>query len=152
MDWFERLKIGGRLTVGFAVMTGIIVVVGLSSLFTSHALDGSVRTITERRMPALTALLQKAASGPAAATFQQSLGLAGVDGTVQRMRDRNGNAEALGRAWLKTGSLRDVASVAGYVTGRSGGRYSLVVIVNHENASAVRAALDQLVEWTARQP
>ena len=101
---------------------------------------------------ALTALLQKAASGPAAATFQQSLGLAGVDGTVQRMRDRNGNAEALGRAWLKTGSLRDVASVAGYVTGRSGGRYSLVVIVNHENASAVRATLDQLVEWTARLP
>ena len=101
---------------------------------------------------ALTALLQRAGSGPQAPTFIQSLGLAGVDGTVQRMRDRNGASEALGRAWLKTGSLRNVAAVAGYVSGHSGQRYSLVVLVNHENAAAARPALDQLIEWTVRDP
>ncbi len=59
---------------------------------------------------------------------------------------------ALGNAWLKTGSLRDVAAVAGYVNGRSGQRYSLVALVNHDNAGATRAALDLLVDWVAQDP
>ena len=58
MNWFARLRIGGRLTFGFAVMTGIVVSVGLTSLLTAHVLNGSVRTITESRMPALAALLR----------------------------------------------------------------------------------------------
>ena len=69
---------------------------------------------------------------------------------MARMRERNGASEALGRAWLKTGSLRDVAAVAGYVYGRSGQRYSLVALINHDNANAARPALDQLVEWVVR--
>ena len=44
---------------------------------------------------------------------------------------------------------RDVAAVAGYVNGRSGQRYSLVALINHDNANAARPALDQLVEWVA---
>jgi len=89
-----------------------------------------------------------AAAGPHAQVFQNSLGLAGVDGTVARLKDRNANAAAIGQAWLKTGSLRDVAALAGYVQGASGQRYSLVVIVNHSNANAARPALDKLLEWT----
>ncbi len=97
---------------------------------------------------ALTRLLQLAASGPHAQVFQNSLGLAGVDGTVARLKDRNPNAAAIGQAWLKTGSLRDVISLAGYVQGDSGQRYTLVAIVNHANANAARPALDHLLEWT----
>lgn len=97
---------------------------------------------------ALTRLLQLAASGPHAQVFQNSLGLAGVDGTVERLKDRNPNAAAIGQAWLKTGSLRDVISLAGYVQGYSGQRYTLVAIVNHANANAARPALDHLLEWT----
>jgi len=99
---------------------------------------------------ALTRLLHVAAAGPHAQVFQNSLGLAGVDGTVARLRDRNANASAIGQAWLKTGSLRDVAALAGYVQGVSGQRYSLVVIVNHVNANAARPALDALLEWTVQ--
>ncbi len=101
---------------------------------------------------ALTALLRRAAASPQAEAFIQSLGLAGVDGTVARMRERNGASPALGNAWLKTGSLRDVAAVAGYVNGRSGQRYSLVALINHDNAGAARAALDLLVDWVAQEP
>lgn len=97
---------------------------------------------------ALTGLLQHAAASPHAAVFASSLGTAGVDGTVLRMRERNPASEALGNAQLKTGTLRDVAAVAGYATGRSGQRYSLVAIINHPNAPAARSALDKLVEWT----
>ncbi len=53
-----------------------------------------------------------------------------------------------GRAHLKTGSLRDVAAVAGYVLGASGKRYVLVAVINHPNANAARPALDALVQWT----
>jgi hypothetical protein len=56
----------------------------------------------------------------------------------------------IGKAWLKTGSLRDVASVAGYVQGQSGQRYTLVAVLHHPNAQQARAALDQLLEWTVR--
>ena len=99
---------------------------------------------------ALTRLLQVAATGPHAQVFQNSLGVAGVDGTVARLKERNPNAAAIGQAWLKTGSLRDVSALAGYVQGASGQRYSLVAMINHDQAPAARAALDALLEWTVR--
>jgi D-alanyl-D-alanine carboxypeptidase/D-alanyl-D-alanine-endopeptidase (penicillin-binding protein 4) len=99
---------------------------------------------------ALTALLQSASNGPHAQTFLNSLSVAGVDGTSARLRDRNPQSPVIGQAWLKTGSLRDVASVAGYVQGQSGQRYAVVAIINHPNASQARPALDQLLEWTVR--
>ena len=100
---------------------------------------------------ALGQLLRRAAAHPQAAVFAQSLSIAGVDGTGQRMRDRGLAPESMGNAQLKTGSLRDVASVAGYATGRSGQRYVVVGIVNHPLAPAARPALDALVEWTVKE-
>jgi D-alanyl-D-alanine carboxypeptidase/D-alanyl-D-alanine-endopeptidase (penicillin-binding protein 4) len=97
---------------------------------------------------ALARMLVRASRHPEATTYLQSLSLAGIDGTTGRMRER-GLANVVGNAWLKTGSLRDVASVAGYVRGRSGQRYVVVGIVNHANAPAARPALDALLEWTA---
>jgi serine-type D-Ala-D-Ala carboxypeptidase/endopeptidase (penicillin-binding protein 4) len=96
----------------------------------------------------LTGLLQHAAANKQAAVFTASLGVAGVDGTVARMKDRNAESVAIGNAQLKTGTLRDVTAVAGYATGRSGQRYTVVGIINHPNAPAARPALDKLVEWT----
>jgi D-alanyl-D-alanine carboxypeptidase/D-alanyl-D-alanine-endopeptidase (penicillin-binding protein 4) len=55
----------------------------------------------------------------------------------------------LGRAHLKTGSLRDVAGIAGYVLANTGRRYVVVAIANHANANAMRPAFDALVQWTA---
>ncbi|MEO6971837.1 MAG: D-alanyl-D-alanine carboxypeptidase, partial [Rhodoferax sp.] len=82
--------------------------------------------------------------------FANSLSIAGVDGTAARMRSSGTAPDALGNARLKTGTLRDVAAVAGYATGRSGRRYALVGLINHPNAPAARAALDALVEWTVK--
>ena len=95
-------------------------------------------------------LLRTAAAHPAASVFAQSLSIAGVDGTAARMRERGTTPEALGNAQLKTGTLRDVAAVAGYATGRSGRRYAVVGLINHPNAPAARPALDALVEWTVK--
>jgi D-alanyl-D-alanine carboxypeptidase/D-alanyl-D-alanine-endopeptidase (penicillin-binding protein 4) len=73
-----------------------------------------------------------------------SLPLAGLDGTMRRSR------ASAGRAHLKTGSLRDMAGVAGIVHGDGGRRYVLVAVVQHPNANAARAAFDALVQWTLR--
>ena len=119
--------------------------------FTPVLDNGSGLSRSERSTAvALGQLLRQAAQGPDADAFVQSLAIAGVDGTVQRMKERMPQSPVIGRAWLKTGSLRDVASVAGYVQGESGRRYSVVAIINHPNASQARAALDQLLDWTAR--
>ena len=70
-----------------------------------------------------------------------SLPVSGLDGTLKRAR------VTPGRAHLKTGSLRDVAGLAGYVLSDSGRRYVLVAVLNHPNARAARPALDALVQW-----
>jgi D-alanyl-D-alanine carboxypeptidase/D-alanyl-D-alanine-endopeptidase (penicillin-binding protein 4) len=54
-------------------------------------------------------------------------------------------------AHLKTGSLRDVAGIAGYVDAPNGKRLILVAVLNHANAQVARSALDLLVDWTALQ-
>jgi D-alanyl-D-alanine carboxypeptidase/D-alanyl-D-alanine-endopeptidase (penicillin-binding protein 4) len=92
----------------------------------------------------LARLLQESAAGTQMSELMSSLPVNGVDGTMKRSK------APPGRAHLKTGSLRDVSGVAGYVLGASGRRYVLVGIINHPNAGAARAALDALIEWTAR--
>jgi D-alanyl-D-alanine carboxypeptidase/D-alanyl-D-alanine-endopeptidase (penicillin-binding protein 4) len=72
-----------------------------------------------------------------------SLPLAGVDGTARRF-------SAAASAHLKTGSLRDVYGVAGYVEGADGRRWIVVAIANHPDAAAARGAIDALIAWTAQ--
>ena len=91
----------------------------------------------------LAHLLQAAWASPVMPELMGSLPVSGIDGTLQR------STAAPGRAHLKTGSLRDVAGVAGYVLSNRGRRYVLVAIVNHPNANAARPALDALIQWTA---
>jgi len=80
-------------------------------------------------------------SSPSMPELMSSFPLAGADGTMKRARPA--------AAHLKTGSLRDVAGVAGYVLAGSGRRYVVVAVVNHANANAARPALDALVQWAA---
>jgi serine-type D-Ala-D-Ala carboxypeptidase/endopeptidase (penicillin-binding protein 4) len=92
----------------------------------------------------LARVLQRAWSSAVMPELMASLPVAGLDGTLRRTR---GNAATTGRAHLKTGSLRDVQALAGYVLGASGKRYVLVAMINHPNAGAARPALDALVQW-----
>jgi D-alanyl-D-alanine carboxypeptidase/D-alanyl-D-alanine-endopeptidase (penicillin-binding protein 4) len=73
--------------------------------------------------------------------LMSSLPLVGVDGTLKRSQAGSASAH------LKSGSLKDVTALAGYVHAANGKRYVLVAIVNHPNAAAVRPALDALIDW-----
>jgi len=88
-------------------------------------------------------LLQTAWTGPVMPELVSSLSLAGIDGTLRRVKGLTG------RAHLKTGSLRDVAAVAGYVLSTSGRRYVMVAMINHPNANEARPALDALIQWVS---
>ncbi|MEF7615241.1 D-alanyl-D-alanine carboxypeptidase/D-alanyl-D-alanine-endopeptidase [Aquincola sp. MAHUQ-54] len=90
----------------------------------------------------LSRMLQSAWRSPVMPDLVASLPATATDGTLRRSQ------APAGRAHLKTGSLRDVAGVAGYVLGDSGRRYLVVAIVNHPNAAAARPAFDALVQWT----
>lgn len=96
---------------------------------------------------ALARLLQYAWASPLMPELMSSLPISGQDGTLRPARWR-----ANGSAHLKTGSLRDVASIAGIVHAAGGRRYVLVAMVNHPNAGAARPAMEALVEWVAQQP
>ena len=89
----------------------------------------------------LAAVLRSAWASPVMSELMSSLPVSGVDGTLRRSK------APAGRAHLKTGSLRDVAGIAGYVLGASGRRYVVVAIVSDPNAGAARPALDALVQW-----
>jgi D-alanyl-D-alanine carboxypeptidase/D-alanyl-D-alanine-endopeptidase (penicillin-binding protein 4) len=92
----------------------------------------------------LARLLALAFDSPLMPELMASLPIAGVDGTLRRMR------ATPGRAHLKTGSLRDVAAIGGYVVSETGRRYTLVAVIQHANANAARTALDALVQWAMR--
>lgn len=111
--------------------------------------NGSGLSRDERITPeSLAQLLRHAANNPNGQTFVQSLAIAGVNGTAARLAQGPGSA-ARGNARVKTGTLRDVTGIAGYVQAQDGQRYAVVGIINHPNAGAGRPALDALLEWTA---
>ncbi|MDR5756110.1 D-alanyl-D-alanine carboxypeptidase/D-alanyl-D-alanine-endopeptidase [Caballeronia sp. LZ035] len=92
----------------------------------------------------LADLLLAANASPVAQVYIESLPIAGVDGT---MRNRLTNAGALGNAHIKTGTLRDVRAIAGYVGAENGESYVVVSFINDPRAEAARAAHDALLEW-----
>lgn len=92
----------------------------------------------------LARVLLQAWDSPVMSELMSSLPISGLDGTLRR------SSLASGRAHLKTGSLRDVQAVAGYVLSDSGRRYVVVAVVNHAQAGAARPALDALVQWVLR--
>jgi D-alanyl-D-alanine carboxypeptidase/D-alanyl-D-alanine-endopeptidase (penicillin-binding protein 4) len=82
--------------------------------------------------------------------FLTSLSLGGLDGTLQK---RFRNLDDPSRVRMKTGTLKDVSAIAGYVTGKSGKVYAVVVFVNHPGAQngPGEAIHSTIVDWVLKQ-
>ena len=107
--------------------------------------NGSGLSRNERLSAATLAhLLQQVWQSPLMPEFMASLPLVGIDGTMSR---RLSASPLKGRAHIKTGSLVDVASIAGYLQAKSGRRVIVVCMVNHPQAAAAREASDELLMW-----
>lgn len=111
--------------------------------------NGSGLSRTERISAShMAALLQLAAHSPFYPELESSLPILGMDGTVRkRFRD----TDLAGYAHLKTGTLDDVKSMAGYVDARDGKQWIVVFIINHPRAQRGRAAQDALIAWVQNQ-
>ena len=82
------------------------------------------------------------------AEFASSLPIVALDGS---MKNRLKASAAEGRARIKTGTLRNVMAIAGYVRDPNQQDWILVAFINTEDASAMRgkAVLDELINWLA---
>jgi len=98
----------------------------------------------------MTGLLQSAWASPYMPEFVASLPINGLDGT---MHNRVRGTTMSGRMHVKTGSLDEVAAVAGFVYSQSNTIYTVVGIVNHELADRGPGAelLNELLTWVYLQ-
>jgi len=113
--------------------------------------NGSGLSRTERATPAqLAGVLQAGLKSLWMPEFLASLPIAATDGTMKR---RLKESPAAQRARLKTGSLKGVIAVAGYVPDANNQPCVVVAILNDEHVAngAGRAVLDALADWVARQ-
>ncbi len=79
--------------------------------------------------------------------WMQTLSIAGIDGTIHR---RFKYSTVFGRAWMKTGTIRGVSNIAGYVEGASGELYVVVVLVNNKYSRRYGHKIaDTIIEWVA---
>ncbi|MCH8542954.1 MAG: D-alanyl-D-alanine carboxypeptidase/D-alanyl-D-alanine-endopeptidase [Alcanivorax sp.] len=106
----------------------------------SIVLDNGSGLSRSERISALqiTALLEQAWRSPWAAEFTSSLPLTGIDGSM-RLRGR----DFVGRGHIKTGSLRDVRAVAGYLRDARGTTWAVAALINDAEAGAHQWRLDR---------
>ncbi|MGK5007539.1 D-alanyl-D-alanine carboxypeptidase/D-alanyl-D-alanine endopeptidase [Janthinobacterium sp. LB2P70] len=111
--------------------------------------NGSGLSRTGRIAPAqMAGVLQAMQQSPWAPEFQSSLPIVALDGT---MRKRLLNSPAAARARIKTGTLKNVVAIAGYVPDANNQLCVVVAMINSDlvgNGNG-RAAVDALIEWVA---
>lgn len=81
--------------------------------------------------------------------FAASLPIVALDGT---MKKRLVGSTIAGRARLKSGSLKDVRALAGYIRDARGRDIIVVCIINDTRADEARAAQDILLNWIFSRP
>ncbi|MEM9690070.1 MAG: D-alanyl-D-alanine carboxypeptidase/D-alanyl-D-alanine-endopeptidase, partial [Pseudomonadota bacterium] len=115
---------------GVAVIENWLASRGLES--EHFVMDNGSGLSRESRMTALqfTEILDHAWQQTYMPEFLSSMSLSGLDGTGRRRFD---DRLLEGQAHLKTGSLDHVSAIAGYMQSRSGRRFSVVMMQNHED-------------------
>jgi len=77
--------------------------------------------------------------------WMNTLSIAGVDGTIKKRFRRTA---VKNRAWMKTGTLKRVKNISGYVKSRSGRLYTVVILVNTKKGNWRAAKLqDDIIKW-----
>jgi serine-type D-Ala-D-Ala carboxypeptidase/endopeptidase (penicillin-binding protein 4) len=113
--------------------------------------NGSGLSRSERITPGqMAALLQAAQRSLWMPEFLTSLPIAAVDGTMRR---RLAGSPAALRARVKTGALKNVAALAGFVPDANGEQCIVVAFINHDLAGNGngRKVGDALIDWIATQ-
>jgi len=77
--------------------------------------------------------------------WMRTLSIAGVDGTI---RKRFRGTKVSHRAWMKTGTLKRVKNIAGYVKSKEGEIYTVVILVNTKRGRWRASKLqNEILKW-----
>lgn len=77
--------------------------------------------------------------------WMKTLSIAGVDGTIKK---RFRGTVVRKRAWMKTGTLKNVKNIAGYVKNRLGKLYTVVILVNTKKGRWKASKLqNNILKW-----
>ncbi|MEA3418373.1 MAG: D-alanyl-D-alanine carboxypeptidase/D-alanyl-D-alanine-endopeptidase [Campylobacterota bacterium] len=80
--------------------------------------------------------------------WMKTLSIAGQDGTIKR---RFRSTIVKNRAWMKTGTLKNVKNISGYVKSQSGKLYTVVIMVNSKRAKYLGAKLqNDVMKWLVK--
>ena len=80
--------------------------------------------------------------------WMNTLSIAGVDGTIKK---RFRGTAVKKRAWMKTGTLKRVKNIGGYVKSRSGKLYTVVILVNTNQGSWKASKLqNDIITWLVK--
>jgi D-alanyl-D-alanine carboxypeptidase/D-alanyl-D-alanine-endopeptidase (penicillin-binding protein 4) len=110
--------------------------------------DGSGLSRANRTTPReVVSLLRRMADSEAAPVFEDSLPVAGRNGTLE---DRMRKTAAQDNCHAKTGTLRTVSALAGYCLTISGGRVAFAFLMNGVNPASARRLQDKMTVALAR--
>jgi serine-type D-Ala-D-Ala carboxypeptidase/endopeptidase (penicillin-binding protein 4) len=127
----KSMKLLGECLTGLKIKNGDIALTNGSGLSREANIKPS----------ALSQFLTAYVKTAYAPEYLSSFGLSGLDGTVKsRMK------EFPGRARLKTGSLKNVRSIAGFLYSQDGKAYSLAMIQNGVQPNDAKKLEDQIIE------
>ena len=140
----ETLKQPGRNDRSFEVVRSWLLQRGLD--LPGLVMDNGSGLSRAERISAggMARLLEAAFQSAVMPEFIASLPLVALDGTMRR---RLKSESVAGRAHIKTGSLMDANTMAGYLLDQSGRRHVVVFFINHPNARQGQAAQDALLKW-----
>jgi len=80
--------------------------------------------------------------------WMKTLSIAGVDGTIKR---RFRHTVVKNRAWMKTGTVRRVKNIGGYVKNKAGKLYTVVILVNSPRSRFHGAKLqNEIMKWLVK--
>lgn len=94
-------------------------------------------------------MLIDAYQGSTMPELMSSLPILSLDGTL---RKRLRNMPVSAQAHMKTGSIRSVKAIAGYVLDEKGRRNVVVMMVNDTKAAYTKSAQDELINWVYHRP
>lgn len=139
-------KFGAPATLGKSLMAMHEILLARGLDFPELFLENGSGLSRDERIAArsMGRLLLAAYRSPHFSELESALPISATDGTLKKRF--NGSAFS-GHAHLKTGSLRDVRSLAGYLLDRNGNRLAVVMFVNHASAEKSEPAQAALLNW-----
>ncbi len=111
MNWFAKLKVGGRLTTGFSVMMALIIAVGAIGYFGTRAIRGNLEEIFAVQMPSMDFLIEADRDLQQALVAERSMIFTNVKSEKFKSLVKD-YEENVAQAWTRWGKYKALAATS----------------------------------------